>query len=393
MAQSKLIGGILLIIGTSIGGGMLALPVATAEVGFVNSVFFLFACWLVMTVGALLVLEVNMRLPVGSNMVSMAQSTLGFPGRVVAWFTYLFLLYTLLAAYISGGSDVFASLLAYARLPVSAAVAAGMFTLIFGLIVYAGMRAVDYVNRALMFGKLGVLLLLMLIISPHVHWQWLDGGRVQAITGSLMILITSFGFASIVPSLREYFNDDVVTLRKVILWGSLIPLVCYIAWDAVIMGTIAREGQYGLLQLMNSAHATSGLTEALHQAVHNSWIGGFFALFSSICMLTAFLGVSIGLFDFLADGLSLKKSGLQGKSILLLTFTPPLLLVLVSPGIYLQALRYAGMCCVVLLLFLPALMAWRGRRMATDSLVLVPGGRLTLGVALLTALYLLFLAL
>jgi len=34
MANSKFIGGILLIVGTSIGGGMLALPVSTAEVGF-----------------------------------------------------------------------------------------------------------------------------------------------------------------------------------------------------------------------------------------------------------------------------------------------------------------------------------------------------------------------
>ncbi|WP_328287250.1 aromatic amino acid transport family protein, partial [Legionella pneumophila] len=107
MINSKLIGGILLIVGTSIGGGMLALPVSTAEVGFTNSLFFLFFCWLVMTAGALLILEVNLRLPAGSNMISMAKSTLGLPGQVIAWITYLLLLYTLLAAYISGGSDVF----------------------------------------------------------------------------------------------------------------------------------------------------------------------------------------------------------------------------------------------------------------------------------------------
>lgn len=40
MTRSKLMGGILLIVGTSIGGGMLALPVSTAEMGFANSLFF-----------------------------------------------------------------------------------------------------------------------------------------------------------------------------------------------------------------------------------------------------------------------------------------------------------------------------------------------------------------
>ncbi len=55
--NSKLTGGILLIVGTSIGGGMLALPVSMADIGFTNSLFFLVSCWLIMTVGALLLLE------------------------------------------------------------------------------------------------------------------------------------------------------------------------------------------------------------------------------------------------------------------------------------------------------------------------------------------------
>ena len=231
-----------------------------------------------------------------------------------------------------------------------------------------------------MFGKLGIYALLVVIISPHIRMSTLSGGSLQAITGSLMILITSFGFASIVPSLREYFGDDTRTLRKVILLGSLIPLVCYILWDAVIMGVVQRNGDDGLLALMSSEHATSGLTDALNHAVQNQWITGFFSFFTSICMITAFLGVSLGLFDFLADGLKLKKVGHQGKCTLALTFLPPLAVVLINPGIYLQALSYAGICCVLLLLLLPTLMAWRGRRndIDGDSIVLIPGGNISL---------------
>ncbi|KTD22124.1 tryptophan/tyrosine permease [Legionella lansingensis] len=391
--NSKFIGGILLIVGTSIGGGMLALPVSTAEVGFTNSVFFLVMCWLIMTAGALLILEVNLRLPSGSNMVSMAKSTLGIPGQIVAWVTYLFLLYTLLAAYISGGSDVLGGILARLHIELPMWITSLVFTVIFSLVVYAGIRAVDYVNRGLMFGKLGVYLLLVIVISPHVNLNSLSGGSIKAITGSLMILVTSFGFASIVPSLREYFNDDIKTLRKVILFGSLIPLSCYILWDAVIMGVVQRQGDDGLIALMNNEHATSGLTNALSNAVHNEWITGFFSFFTSICMVTAFLGVSIGLFDFLADGLALKKSGLQGKSTLALTFIPPLVVVLANPGIYLHALSYAGVCCVILLLLLPTIMAWRARKIdPAGSILMVPGGNLSLGLIGLTAIFLLIIA-
>ncbi|KTC97681.1 tyrosine-specific transport protein [Legionella erythra] len=393
LANSKFIGGILLIVGTSIGGGMLALPVSTAEVGFTNSIFFLILCWFIMTVGALLILEVNLRLPAGSNMVSMAKSTLGLPGQIIAWITYLFLLYTLLAAYISGGSDVLGGILGRVNLSMPTWITALIFTGLFSLVVYAGIRAVDYVNRGLMFGKLGIYLLLVVIISPHINFSTLSGGSIKAITGSLMILVTSFGFASIVPSLRDYFNDDVAALRKVILFGSLIPLTCYIIWDAVIMGVISRDGAEGLIALASNEHTTSGLTDSLSNAVHSQWITGFFGFFTSICMVTAFLGVSIGLFDFLADGLSLKKSGLQGKWTLALTFIPPLVVVLVNPGIYLHALAYAGVCCIILLLLLPAIMTWRARSANPNGgIVLVPGGNLLLGTVALTAIFLLTLA-
>lgn len=393
MSKSKLIGGILLIVGTSIGGGMLALPVSTAAVGFINSIFFLIICWLIMTIGALLILEVNLRLPAGSNMVSMAKSTLGLPGQLIAWLTYLFLLYTLLSAYISGGSDVFNGLLARVNFELPPWSTALLFTLLFSLVVYAGISAVDYVNRGLMFGKLSIYLLLVIIISPHMDISSLKGGSAQAVTGSLMILITSFGFASIVPSLRDYFKDDIKALRKIIIFGSLIPLICYIIWDAVIMGVIHRHGDNGLLALMDSNHTTSGLTEALSSVIHSYWITGFFGFFTSICMITAFLGVSIGLFDFLADGLTLEKTGLQGKWVLALTFLPPLAIVLVKPGIYLHALSYAGVCCVILLLLLPSIMTWKARRLDSNtSLQLVPGGNVTLALVIVTAICLLTIA-
>jgi len=388
--NSKILGGILLIVGTSIGGGMLALPVATAEVGFLTSVVLMVLCWLIMTTGAFLILEVNLRLPAGSNMVSMAKSTLGLPGQIVAWIAYLVLLYSLLSAYISGGSDVFNGLLQQVHIHVPNWVTALLFTALFSLVVYSGIRTVDIVNRGLMFGKLGVYLLLVCLIFPYIHLPVFHVGAWSSATGCLMILVTSFGFASIVPSLRYYFNDDVQSLRRVIWLGSLIPLICYILWNIVIMGALQHDN---LVSLLHSEHATSGLNIALNAAIHNAWISSFFGFFTSICMITAFLGVSLGLFDFLADGLKLKKQGIQGQTILLLTFSPPLVLVLLSPGIYLNALGYAGACCVILLLMLPAIMAWKGRRVTKkDDILLLPGGNIVLLSVVIISIVLLYLA-
>lgn len=391
--NSKIIGGILLIVGTSIGGGMLALPVSVATVGFVHATLFLVLCWLVMTAGAMLILEVNLQLPPGSNIISMAKSTLGLPGQLIAWVAYLLLLYTLLSAYISGGSDLLSASLSRFSITIPVSLLSILYTCIFSLIIYQGIKAVDYVNRGLMFGKLSVYLLLIAIIGPHIHMMNLKGGHAANVTGSLMVLIASFGFASIVPSLRDYFHDDVHSLRKVILFGSLIPLTCYILWIAVILGVVAHEGSNSLASLLESDHATSGLNALLNQTLNNSWISALFNFFTSVCMLTAFLGVSIGLFDFLADGLKMEKSGAEGTFILALTFLPPLIVVLLKPGIYLSALSYAGICCIILLLLLPAVMAWQSRKKIIDhGEIFLPGGNITLVILILTGIYLLSLA-
>ncbi len=387
--RSRLFGGTLLVIGTSIGGGMLALPIVTAGAGIFYSVLSLIGCWLLMTLGALLILEVNLRLPEGSHMVSMARETLGLPGQIIAWVTFLFLLYTLLAAYISGGGDLIYGLLHEAHIELPRSLTTCLFTLVFGGVIYSGIRAVDYVNRGLMFAKLGTYLILIIIITPYIQIPKWSGGEWLALPQSVMVLITSFGFATILPSLRDYFKSDVNELRQLIFMGSLIPLVAYIIWIAAIDGVIER---FELIKLMTSSHATSGLSETLRHSIHHGWINAFFNFFSSICMLTAFLGVSLGLFDFLSDGLKLKKNGRQGWLILCLTFTPALVIVLLYPGIYIQALNYAGISCVILLLILPILMAWQGRKNANPNKNQVPGGSVMLGFLAIMAMMLLIIA-
>jgi len=377
--DSRFIGGILLIVGTSIGGGMLALPVANAATGFWLSSLFLLACWAIMTLGALFILEISLYLPRGTHMVSMAFATLGTSGLVIAWLSYLFLLYTLLSGYLSGGADVLASLLIPLGIPIASWQSSILFTLLFGIIVYGGIRRVDLINRALMFTKLGVYILLVVFISPHIQLQHLHIGEISAMTSTVMILITSFGFAIIIPNLRDYFDDDVHTLRQVVLIGSLIPLLCYIAWDLVILGSLPANE---LSALMHSEHTTSTLARILSITVGSTFIHSFFNLFTSVCMLTAFLGVALCLITFLADGLKVEQKGAMGFLLFLLTFLPPLLIVMFYPGAYIHALNYAGLFCVILLLLLPAFMTLFGRARFSSPFQ-VPGGHYSQGLVII----------
>ena len=210
--DTKIAGGILLIVGTSIGGGMLALPIATAGSGFISSTLLLLTCWVIMTFSAFLILEVNLWLPPRTNMISMARVTLGRAGEVTAWVSYVLLMYALLCAYISGGSSVFYDLLSVFGLHSPAWVNSILFVLVFGYVVYRGIKPVDYVNRALMMLKLGALIMLILFTLPYLDVTKLEGGDPRLLVSTVTVMLTSFGYATIIPSLRSYFDDNVKKL-------------------------------------------------------------------------------------------------------------------------------------------------------------------------------------
>ncbi|MES2141754.1 MAG: aromatic amino acid transport family protein [Pseudomonadota bacterium] len=384
--NAKQIGGILMITGNAIGGGMLALPLATAQAGFINSTLFLIACWALMLAGGLLILEVNLWFPANSHLVSMARATLGRTGELITWLCYLLLLYSLLAAYIAGGSDFLQGLLQKANLHFSLKTTAILFVFGFGIIVYKGIRSVDTFNRALMGGKLLIYILLILLIFPFLSSKQLSQGQLYYIPKSLTIMVTSFGFAAIVPSLRTYFHGDVRQLRRVIIFGSLIPLVCYILWNAAIMGIIPIDGNLGLAHIAQANQPTSELANRLSELLNKKIITGLTWGFTSICLATSFLGVGLSLADFLKDGLKLNETK-QGNNITaLLTFLPPLAIVLFFPGAFMSALNYAGIWCASLLALLPALMAWSGRYNQQFTFPYrVTGGKILLGLVIIAA--------
>ena len=392
--NTRLLGGVLLIIGTTIGGAMLALPIATSQLGFIYSSLLLACAWFVMTVSAFLILEINLWLPRNNNMISMAKATLGVPGQVIAWVTYLLLLYSLLAAYITGGGDFFQNLLIHAGLPVTTAIASIAFTFALGFIVYLGIRSIDYVNRVLMFSKLGAYILLVVLIAPVLSPVKLIGGHPSYLLQSATLCILSFGFATIVPSLRLYFKDDKKQLLLAILFGSLIPLVCYILWNMIIMGIIPREGQNGLIAMLTSGRSTSEFVEQLNVILHRSIITDVARFFTSICLATAFLGVSLGLTDFLADGFAIEKKGWEHIAILFIAFVPPLFIAIFYPGAFVKALSYAGIYCSILMILLPALMVWRGRyHKQIANGFRVPGGKWLLSLLIIVSVSVIILSL
>ena len=391
--NTKLVGGILLIVGTSLGAGMLGLPIAAASLGFSGALILLVFFWALMLAGAFLILEVNLLLPANTNIISMAKKTIGIPGQILAWITYLLLLYSLLCAYIAGGGGLLAHVLKFAGINLSASTAVILFTTLFGLMVYGGIHVVDKTNRLLITLKFLTLFAVVLLLAPNISLEKLTIGQLNHLTSitAITVTCTSFGWAVLIPSLRTYFSNDIQMLRKAILIGSILPLICYIVWDAVIIGVV---GINDLKSILNTKDSTGHLVEILVLLAKKPLTVVFINAFTSISVLTSFLGVALCLSDFIADGLKIEKKG--GKNVLLhlLTFVPAVIVSIVIPGLFIKALEFAGLYCIILLIFIPAWMAWCGRyhRMSTSAFT-VPGGKpllgMVMGISLVLIIYVL----
>ncbi|HEY4255337.1 MAG TPA: aromatic amino acid transport family protein, partial [Chlamydiales bacterium] len=192
----RFVGGILLVAGTAIGAGMLALPVISGFAGFFPSVLALVVCWAFMFATAWLLLEVNLSMTSSEvNMISMASKTLGVAGKWVCWVSYLLLLYSLTAAYIAGSAPFFTQAMS-AIIGIPLPNWAGFFPLLglFGLFVYLGTRSVDAVNRLLMLGLMVSYAALIAFVPSHVDTSLLEFNHFPAIWLAIPVIITSFGF-------------------------------------------------------------------------------------------------------------------------------------------------------------------------------------------------------
>lgn len=386
---SRLLGGTLVVSGTTIGAAMLALPVSTGMAGFFPATLLLFLMWTLMTYTAFLVLEVSLWMPKDANMVTMAESTLGTVGKFFAWSCYLFLLYALTTAYLAGGGpivlDAVAALTGF-KLP--SILAPFPWLLLFFLSVYQGHTYVDRMNRLLMLGMCISYAILMALVAPYGSLKALEHVHLPSLWIGVPIVATAFGFHIVIPSLATYLGHNRRALVYVIAIGSVIPLLIYISWLMLTLGVLPLEGPTGIIEGYKSGSNGANL---LSLYLDSPWIDFTAYAFLFFAIVTSFLGVTMSLWDFLRDGLSLsRESSASRVGLLLLTFGPPLVVYSINPHIFISALDYAGTFGVVTLLgLLPPLMVYAGRyykRFSSDAFE-VPGGKLGLVIAAAISLF------
>ena len=382
--NSRLMGGIFLICGTSIGTGILGVPSITAESGLLNSLFLFVICWLFSTLAALYYMEAHLwQQSPQSNLLSMSEYFFGKIVKSAVWVVYLGLLYSLMCTYLLAGSSwIIEVLTVYTPIHLTRVWGMFVFILMIGLFIFFGIRVVDRVNRFMSLGLAVSFVLILALILPTANTTILFDkvGEWSAMPGALPLLITAFGYSIIVPSLDAYFDKKAHLLQKAIILGSLLTLGVYILWEFGTFGNIPSEGDHSLSFIAQSKDNGTEVANALIYFSKNRFLGALLTVFAVFAVVTSFLGVSMALYHALADGFKMDAHGPSGVLLLLMTYIPSMLFLFFFPTGFSQILSFAGGLVSLLMGVLPVMMVWRGRYVRQYTGYRVLGGKIALGI-------------
>lgn len=376
--------GILLVMGTCIGAGMLALPVVTGLAGFIPAIAVNLLCCLFMMATGLLFLEAILWLPDGANVLSLAHHFLGIGGKIIGGLAFVFLYYCLQVSYCAGGAPAFAHIVTQITgMEVSGPASFLLFAIFFGIIVYLGAHTVNSLNWVLMIGLLLSFVLLIAIGSTQVDPNLLHRADWTLSLAATPVLFGAYGYHNLLPSLSTYLRRHIKTLRAAIVFGTLLPFIIYSIWQWMIIGTLTLD------QINEADLRGEPVTQTLQKIIGHPWVQIFGEFFGFFALVTSFLGVSLSMVDFLGDGLNFKKrEGWPRLFLCFIVFIPPALFAAAKPDIFIEAIGIAGGYGEAILNgLLPIAMVWVGRYvMKLPSEYSLFGGRPMLCILLLFTL-------
>jgi tyrosine-specific transport protein len=350
--DARVISATLMVLGTSIGAGMLGLPVETGRSGFLPSLALFLMTWIVMVGSGIVFSEILLKKEKGANFITLTKEILGKKFVALTFVFYVLLFYSLITAYIKA-----IGILVAEPFPLAPWQGALGFVLFFLPLMYLGTEVIGKVNTLLTLLLMVSFVALVSVAWQHVHSSFLVRQDWSQNIGALPLVISSFGFHGTLPSIVNYLDRDRAKVRWAILVGSTLTLLVYLVWEFLLLGSIPLEGE---VSLASAWERDQTVITPMSQLFQSSVLSQSAYLFSLSAIITSFFGVSVGLIDFLMDAFQLKKNAANQMRLLGLVYISAFFWSITELRVFYLSLNYgAGISCVFLLIFLPALMFYK----------------------------------
>lgn len=346
----KLLHSSLLIAGTAIGAGMLVMPVETGQAGFLPSLLFFLLTWGITLITGLIFSKIILYYKDEVNFCSLSERVLGKVAKVSTSIVYFSLFLSLIFAYVKAGGILLSESLNIS----SSFYGSFYFLLLLCPPVFLGTKILDKINTFLALALTGSFFMILFLGIRTIHLSYLTHTNWGKSPFILSMLLTSFGFHSVLPSVATYLDRDPYKLKLSIVIGSSIIAVVYIAWQLLALGIVPLSGE---VSLSSARLADQTVISPMRFYLKSPALIYCAQALYFTALSTSFLGISLGLIDFLRDLLSWKNRTTHKLLLFSCVYIPPLFLAKTHLRVFFLFLKYgAGMSCAVLLIFLPALL-------------------------------------
>ena len=358
--MQKKIGSIMLIAGTCMGSGMIALPMVLAKIGIIPSIIFMIAMWAAMYLSSLVGIELNIQ--AGKSM-TLGQLGKHFSGRMaesIGTLSMKVLAYALLAAFLYGGSSILQRLIPSCSIH---QVISG-FALVGFLLLTLPTQWLDYINRCLFSSLLIGIGVLIALLAVMINWSDLPlfAPSYQDLSLWAMIMpvvFTSFGFHTIIHTITKYCGNNTAVLKKAFFWGSLVPALAYIIWTASVVGAVHHNNPEFYQQMISGKVEVGDLVKELSHLTQWPLMQMFIWCLLVTKLVVSVIGVGLSLRDSINTLIKKESILLHHVGSSFAAIAPAYVIAMMVPNAFISVLGFAGMILAIIAILLPVYLLGR----------------------------------
>lgn len=366
--MQRQIGSILFVAGTTIGSGIMALPMIIPKLGLIPGVTLMLVIWALMYYTALVSIELNLQAGTGLPLGSLGKLFSGRMAGIIGSASYTLLSYALMSVYIYGGASIIHTYLLNTTHQQSFNMTASVCAILCVLILIGPIRYIDVLNRIFFSSKCIVMALVILGLGQTIHYHDLPMlsdhiNHLSAWRVVIPVIFTAFGFQVIFHSMSDYCHHNPVMLKRAFFWGSLIPAVIYILWTTCVLAILYHSRPAFYQDVVAGKVEIGHIINMLSQIHRGQSIQLLFWLISCLSVVTSIIGVGLGLTDAWKKQLhhSLTRPSTRHIVAVIATLLPPYLITVMVPNAFIKVLGFAGMIAVVIAILLPLYLLYQAK--------------------------------